>query len=309
LLIKALLAILLLLLVFTRVKPGAAFAAWRQLSLTGFLITGAFYCGAWAVASYKWKLLLPQHSWLELLKLNFIGQYYSTLFPGQIAGEIVKTYRIGRGRQDAEQIAASVIIDRITGLLGLLGVAIAGVIFSRSRLDRRVIWTLVLLATLLLLALSCLKLRWWSDLLRSFTNRSERFGAPVGRMMDAWRRYLDQPGLLFVSIVLGASFQFIAVLINIQFARELGIRVDVADWCWVFGVISVVTMLPFTVGGLGLREGSFVGSLALLGVAPEKAMALSFAIFGLLLAGAAVGGVLEFCRKGETARAAPAWTS
>jgi uncharacterized protein (TIRG00374 family) len=306
LLVKALLTILLLLLVFTRVKPGAAFAAWHHLSLIGFLIAGAIYCAAWAVASYKWKLLLPQHSWLELLKLNFIGQYYSTLFPGQIAGEIVKTYRMGRGRQDAEQIAASVIIDRITGLLGLLGVAIAGVIFSRSALDRRVIWTLVPLATLLLLALFCLKLRWWSDLLRSFTDRSERFGAPVGRLMDAWKRYLDQPGLLFVSIVLGASFQLIAVLINIHFARELGIRVDFADWCWVFGVISVVTMLPFTVGGLGLREGSFVGSLALLGIAPEKAMALSFALFSLLLAGAAVGGVLDWTSRLPRAQPPPA---
>jgi uncharacterized membrane protein YbhN (UPF0104 family) len=117
---------------------------------------------------------------------------------------------------------------------------------------------------------------------------------------------LDQPGLLFVSIVLGASFQLIAVLINIRFARDLGIRVDFADWCWVFGVISVVTMLPFTVGGLGLREGSFVGSLALLGIAPEKAMALSFALFSLLLAGAAVGGVLDWTSRLPRAQTPPA---
>jgi uncharacterized membrane protein YbhN (UPF0104 family) len=55
-------------------------------------------------------------------------------------------------------------------------------------------------------------------------------------------------------------------------------------------------VLPFTIGGLGLREGSFVGSLALLGIAPEKAMGLSFAVFSILLAGAAVGGVLDWLR-------------
>jgi hypothetical protein len=61
--------------------------------------------------------------------------------------------------------------------------------------------------------------------------------------------------------------------------------------------VSIVTALPFTIGGLGLREGSFVGSLALLGIAPEKAMGLSFAVFSILLSGAAIGGVLDWTRS------------
>jgi hypothetical protein len=39
----------------------------------------------------------------------------------------------------------------------------------------------------------------------------------------------------------------------------------------------------------------------------ELGVTISFAVFSLLLAGAAVGGVLEFCRRGETIRATSAW--
>jgi hypothetical protein len=81
------------------------------------------------------------------------------------------------------------------------------------------------------------------------------------------------------------------------------------DWCWLFALISLIGMLPFTIAGLGLREASFVGVMALASVFAEKALAMSLAIFSLLLAGAVVGGVLEFCRRSETVRAAPAWTS
>ena len=107
---------------------------------------------------------------------------------------------------------------------------------------------------------------------------------------------------MLASVLLGACFQLIAVWINYQIGRELGLQIAISDWCWIFAVVSIVTALPFTIGGLGLREGSFVGSLALLGIAPEKAMGLSFAVFSLLLAGAAIGGVLDWFRSPQSFR-------
>jgi hypothetical protein len=92
----------------------------------------------------------------------------------------------------------------------------------------------------------------------------------------------------------------------VRFAHELGVRIHFADWCWLFGLISIATMLPFTIGGIGLREGSFVGALALFGVAAEQALALSLAVFGLLLAGAMVGAVLDW--TGGARQAVPAAT-
>jgi uncharacterized membrane protein YbhN (UPF0104 family) len=151
----------------------------------------------------------------------------------------------------------------------------------------------------LLALLLTFHLPWWTRILEARENRGPRAARILGqlhRFLTAWKAYAQSPLLILTSVLFGACFQLIAVWINYQIGRELGLQVDFSDWCWVFAVVSIVTALPFTLGGLGLREGSFVGSLALLGIAPEKAMGVSFAVFSILLAGAAMGGVLDWFR-------------
>ena len=255
-------------------------------------------CGT-LIAAAKWKLLLPDQRFGALLRLTFIGQYYAMLLPGQVAGEAVKAYRLSKGRHNAEQIAASVIIDRITGFLGLLAVAVGGVALNSTGVRQQIFTALILAIAALLGLLFTFHLPWWTRITQAMGNRGPRavrISGQLHRFLTAWKAYAQSPLLILASVLLGACFQLIAIWINYQIGRELGLDVAISDWCWVFAVVSIVTALPFTLGGLGLREGSFMGSLALLGIASEKAMGLSFAVFRLILAGAAVGGVLDWFR-------------
>src|SRR5688572_6074596 len=298
--IKAVITAILLLLLLWRTDFGTVVAALRELRGGSWLLNFLLFLGAWALAAAKWKVLLRDQPFATLLKLNFIGQYYAMLLPGQIAGEAVKAYRLGKGKVDADRIAASVIIDRITSLLGLLLIAVYGVSFSGVPTKQQILFTLLAAVLLLLLALVSFHLPGWSRLLDAAERRVPRFARLVGqvrRLLDAWKSYVETPALMLLSILLGALFQLIAVWINFRIGRELDLNISFADWCWVFGVVSIVVTLPFTVAGLGLREGSFLGALALLGVAPERAIAHSFALFSLLLAGAVVGAACEWSRR------------
>lgn len=297
LLLKATVTAVLLAVLLLRVDISTVFATFARFRLETWLSNFALFLAATVIAALRWKTLIPHHSFPKLLRLNFIAQYYSTLLPGQVAGEVVKAFRLGRGKPDAGQIAASVVLDRITGLIGLIAVGIGGAIFTSSAIDDRLVAVLAAVMVVIFAALYCLKLPGWLRLVRRMAGRLGRFEARTLGLIDEWKVYLDAPGVLLLSTAVGAAFQLIAVWINLRFARELGIGIAFADWCLIFGVISVVTALPFTVAGVGLREGSFVGALALFGVAAEPALALSFAVFILLIAGAAIGGVLEWTRR------------
>jgi uncharacterized protein (TIRG00374 family) len=288
------LTIVLLVILFARVNVVDVVHTIGRFSIATWALNFTLYFGAWWIASLKWKLLLPGYALLNLLRLNFVGQYYSILFPGQIAGEVMKAYRLGKGQADAEQIAASVIIDRITGLAGLLCLAVSGVIFHQHPIDPRFIRLFIGISVLLLVVLFSLNFRWWLRFLLASAKRLGRFGEQATRLLEAWKQYLTRPRLLLVSTALGVCYQMIAVVINLLFARELGIDIGFMDWSWVFGVVSIATMLPLTIGGIGLREGSFIGALSLVGIPSEKAFAVSIAVFSLLLAGAAAGGVIDW---------------
>ena len=291
-------------LLLWRLDFHAIAVALGSLSFGTWLVNFLLFIGANFIATAKWKLLLRDQPFLVLLKFNFVGQYFALLLPGQVAGEVVKAYRLGKGRNDAERIAASIVIDRITGFLGLLGIALTGVALTSGR-ERQSIAVALFIATAALVAvLFSSHLRLWTNVLNTLPARVPcvtRISGQLLRLLGAWREYARSPRLLLTSVALGGAFQLVAIWINQRIGSELGVDLALSDWCWIFGVVSIATALPFTIGGLGLREFSFVGTLALLNVTPEKALALSLGIFSLLLAGAAIGGILDWMRASPPA--------
>ena len=81
---------------------------------------------------------------------------------------------------------------------------------------------------------------------------------------------------------------------QIVMGNAIDINIRFHEWCWIFGVISIIIFLPITIGGVGVREGGFVLILGNLGVPNEKALALSLSIFGLLISGALFGLIIDF---------------
>ena len=80
-------------------------------------------------------------------------------------------------------------------------------------------------------------------------------------------------------------------------ARALGLELGLVQIAWVRSAALVVGLLPVTVGGLGLREGTVVAMLAVFGVGAADALSLSLLAFTVTVLGVGVLGGL-----GEAAR-------
>ena len=253
------------------------------------------------IAAAKWHLLLNDSDIKQLFLLSLIAQYYSLILPGQIAGEVVKMYKLGHGHQCAERVAVSVVIDRVTGLISLILVGLAGLIWSKEGISEHitpwfVLFFIILAGVLFSLHFSSFEVavRKLFLLIQNSFHRAEKIVNTGFRFIDAWRQYLRNPLILLKSLFYGIAFQLINVCIYLMFANAIGISLPFSDWCWIFGVISMVVFLPITIGGIGLREGGFVFILGNLGILSEKALALSLSLFGLRVLGAFIGGITEF---------------
>jgi uncharacterized membrane protein YbhN (UPF0104 family) len=71
------------------------------------------------------------------------------------------------------------------------------------------------------------------------------------------------------------------------------IDANILSILWVFAFITLVNILPFTIGGIGVREALLVIALAPLGVPAEQAVALGLILFTNILLMAAVGFVYQ----------------
>ena len=300
LLIKIIISITLLIWLISSVNISLIFSILFKIEPSQLVLVFILAVIAWAVAIYKWNILLSHFRYLDLAVQTFVGSFYSLVLPGQIAGELVKTYRLGKGRVDAEQVAVSVVVDKITGLLGLLLVMSAGLFASVAYVPEGVSLSILLLTIMLLVSLACVRIPMFARAIERMLDSASRrdnwftpFVSRVGLLYQAWANYLRQPLRLVWATLMGGVFQLLCVWINANFALILGINLAFADWCWIIGLVSIALLLPITIAGFGVREGVFVSLLALQGVSAEKSIALSLCVFGVSFISALIGCFLE----------------
>lgn len=257
------------------------------------------------IKSIKWRLLLPHYSLLKLIKLNFISQFYAIFSAGFIVGEAAKVYIMGKGKEEAGLIAMSVIMDKITGIIGLIIVALFGVFFSPAMTSKKMIWLFAGMIFLFLVVIFLMRLKVIYDclakVLTRLKNRTVKAKKHVElflKLLDAWQFYSRKIRLIFTSVFLGIIFQLVLAAVYFTLGKGLGVYVPFFDWCWILGILTAVVVIPVTIGGLGLREASLVGLLGYFMIAQEKALALSFSIFGVQLILAMIGAIFEVKRFG-----------
>jgi len=254
------------------------------------------------IGAKKWQVLIPNHSFSELLKFNFICLFYNIILPGQIAGEGSKAYFMIRKNGNSKVVITSILVDKITGLTGLLFVTLMGVCLSRQPVVEgfSLILTLIIISTIAFLYILRVDKVFFLtvmffDILEYWFPKLNRLWKKLIDILHGWREYLNQPSLLFKSVVWGILYQSLAAVSTMIIAEGIAIDIPFVDWCWIIGIVSVVLLLPVTLGGIGIREGTFIGILGLLGIAGDKALSLSLSLFALHIIGAAIGGVLVFC--------------
>jgi len=94
---------------------------------------------------------------------------------------------------------------------------------------------------------------------------------------------------VLISFGLSMACQWLPV--GAIYALSMPLATDIA-WYWYAAIIPFVTlmsMLPITIGGTGVREYLFVVLFGAVGMVPGVALALSLCTLGLTLAWAAIG--------------------
>lgn len=283
-----------------RTELGTIWGVINRLSVEMILLLVALYVLGVVVSTLRWRLLIPEHNFYLLFRLNLVGQFYSLVLPGQIAGEAMKAYRLGKGHRDAEIVAASVLLDKVTGLISLLLLGLVGLYLSQLQVPRSLLIavTLAFFLVLVVFFLGYIKPlvripRAIYGYLESRFHGLSRLISQLRFFTDAWLSYLKRPWLLIGSVLMGSSCQLVHVLIILLIASKVGVTLALAEWLWVFALVSVAVLMPITVGGIGVREGAFVAILGIHGVPAESALAISLTIFGLHVIAACVGAFFE----------------
>ncbi len=100
----------------------------------------------------------------------------------------------------------------------------------------------------------------------------------------------DTPTLLR-AITVSFIFNLLWILINITAGMAVGVQGTLLDFLVFVPLASLALLIP-SIGGIGVRELSYVGLFTQIGVAAETAFAMSIVVYLATIATGLIGGVL-----------------
>jgi uncharacterized protein (TIRG00374 family) len=214
------------------------------------------------------------------------------VLPTAVAGDAVRTWVVGRKSGRLLGAAAATVLDKLTALVCLFAVAWAGYAFDRDAVPHSLVvvfaWlTAGLLAALVIAALTAAGIR---PVLHRFPERLAAMARESWKLVRIW----SGSRKLVASVVgLGVVYQVLAVVVLILVGRTLGVELPFALAAVSASIVVVATLIPVSVGGLGIREGGFVLLLGEAGVDAADATLVSLlSAAAVLISSAGVAGAV-----------------
>ena len=287
-LIKLTVSISLIFWLISGMDPGdvwqhiEAFNLWYLVPFLGLSLAGIL------VSVWKWGMVLQtvglRPAMGSLLRLFWVGVFFNNFLPGRTGGDLVRAYGISRTSQDRVNAVLSVAIDRGLNLIAIIGIGVLALVSHWEIVPETVkhqipYWALGVLLVPFLIVLGVRQFR-------------HRLGSLMNSAVQTGRSLIHRPGALLIPFALSALYQTTMILSTYAMACALSIEVALETYFFLIPITALVTMLPISLNGFGLREGAYVVVFAPIGILPETAIALSVVNTLGTIGVSLIGGIL-----------------
>jgi uncharacterized protein (TIRG00374 family) len=301
--VRLVVSIGLLALVATQVDFGRGVHRLAEGQWGWFALAVVTLVVASAVASFRWHLYLEacdvDRDWRRALRAYFMGTFTSNFLPSQVGGDLARVLMVGQ-RGKRVRAFTTVALDRATALACLIAIAWVFAAADPDGVPRSLLLTLAVVSALLAaLVAALLGVVGRRDSIRR--RLPERLKPLVGEVLASVRASV-QSQVLIRTLLLGLLFQGLGVLAAWLIGLSIGLSVPVSALVTTLPLVVTLSFLPFSIGGLGVREGGFVVLLGQAGVSATEATVFSL-LNGLAFALASLPGALVLLRSAHPAPA------
>jgi len=273
-------------------------AAWRSLATIGWMpVAGMFAILTFTffLSAYKWQILLKVHGidypFRKLSKYYFVAVFLNNFFPTSIGGDgyrICKTFDNGRSKASA---IIAIAVERITGFGGLVLLGAGAAVLLAIDVGREISPTpLVALLACVAAPFVALKLR--SVVPSRLQNVPEKLRTLHGTIAEHFDDYVRQPGRSLAIAAISVGFHLgvaCAYLMVLRYGAEQSITL--LEVMTVLAVCTLAAVLPISINGLGVFEGTFVYLLSKHGVPADVSIIPVVLNRGMLILLSLVGAV------------------
>ncbi|HRE46846.1 MAG TPA: lysylphosphatidylglycerol synthase transmembrane domain-containing protein [Aggregatilineales bacterium] len=270
------------------------------------LVIAALVLSAASVASKAWRwgvvlqwqgMTLP---FRYLLSSYFVSMFFNNFLPSGLGGDVVRAYESARHTGRRAQSVTAVIVERGSGMIAVFAAGSLGAILVPN-LPLGVILlahglflgSLIAIAALWSAAMG--RLLGWVE--RRSPTRLRRVWQKIIRLHEEFRAVRGAGSVL--RAVMGQSLVTLTLTLAAVYAllRAFGDPTPLSAFAAAFSIITAIDVIPFSLNGIGVREGSYVFFLGLIGVGQSVALGVAVLVRLIVLIQALGGGIVFLARR------------
>jgi len=236
-----------------------------------------------------------------LLRINFMANFFNNVLPSSIGGDALRVfyiYKLGHGGAIA---MSSVVIERIIGLSAMVGVASISLIFVELGANWHNLLK-VLIQLLFFFIVTLILLVGWNKSYLILTDnklvkkfKGNKLVQNLLKLVNKSHIYLRDYFLILKVFAASVVLHVVQILVFIFIGKSLGLEIDYMYYFTMIPLLILVSSVPFTIGGLGVREVLIVFLFSMVGVSSEYSASVAI-LFLLTLILSSMPGLLFFMK-------------
>lgn len=307
---KAVLTGLLVWLIASRIDFSSAFTHIAALDTVVAVQAVAILVVIFAVGGYRLIPILKMFGrpcgFAKGYELSLIGAFFSQVLVTFLSGDAIRVWRLMQMDMELRTAATAIFLDRAMGSISIIALAGLGLFPFLGIIDNPLMaWSAILAVSGAFTAVAIFALL---GVVMPDRLRQMRYIGAVAELASASRFAWAAPRQSAAALLASIVIHLLIVLTIYVLSRGFGLDITYFQCFMVVPIIMLLSMLPISFSGWGVREGMMIVAFGLMGFPADKALAVSIT-FGLAMIAASLPGGLLWLwtrRDAKDASATPA---
>ena len=258
------------------------------------------------ISCLKWQLFLNEQGYsisiARLLGLYFIGKFFSNFIPSMVGGDLTRSYLLGKQINSQYKSFASIFLERLTGLMALISIAIIFSLINTRILSEPKIGIAILSISfgagiLLVLLLNRSIINTLSTKFKLYPLMMKTL-EKVRKVQNDILYFKGKHRLLVCAMILSLSFHFITSLNVYLCCLAINIYPSFLDIAVLTPIILLLNIIPVSPNNIGWWEWTFSYLLTEAGAGSAEGLAVALILRGMTLVFSLIGGLVFLLDKG-----------
>jgi hypothetical protein len=249
------------------------------------------------IGFFRWRMLLKELNLNLPRPLIFrsfcIGFFSNLFFPSTIGGDLCRSADLSALSRQPRQVVASVVLDRLSGYTALTVVALGALLIGHKLITEiAVFFVLGIIVMLLAGILAILFNNFLFSKVSKFFSCFGRIGEALSNLHYEIYKFREKKKIISKNFLYSLIIQLIIPLSFYLLSLALATKISPVYFFILVPIISAITALPISIGGLGLREASSMFFFTTVGMSAEIAVTVSLLSFFIIFLLGTTGGII-----------------